>query len=208
MGKTASVNPPERFACGKLKKTKPNKPRKSIVQAIDAAERENRLRETKHVRDQPHRLGDGSVLPESALGRFVKAHELGMDTYTACMSYFRAWHALCAITGVPTPVRLDETDHTGEELTDEAIAGLKETVKFCEDELYRAGVPAFKSAKSLICYDTEVVWERVLPVKRVLISLTGMLGYLPRERATIRSTLQEDRRDARRAPVDKVSEGD
>lgn len=208
MGKTASVNPPERFACGKIKKPKPNKARKSIVQAIDAAERENRLRETKHVRDQPHRLGDGSVLPESALGRFVKAHEIGMATYTACMGYFRAWHALCAITGVPTPVRLDETDNTGEELTDEQVKELREMVKFCEDELKRAGLPAFKSAKGLVCYDTEVVWERVLPVKRVLISLTGMLGYLPRERATIRSTLQEERRDARRAPVENFSEGD
>jgi hypothetical protein len=201
-----ALHPPHRWPCGRLKKHKPHKLKKSIVQALAEIEREKRLLETQTVRDQPHRRGDDSVLPESALGSFVSAHDLGMDTYTACMAYYRSWHALCSIKGIPTAVRLDESDNTGEEFTDKQIKELVDRVKFCEFELKRAGEPAFWSAKDLICSDIPVPEKRVLPVKRVLISLTGMLGYVPRERASIRSTLQEERKEARRqALVDKES---
>ena len=179
------------------------KKRKSLVQALDLTERDMRMRETKAVVDQPHRMGDDSVLAESMLGAFIKwareSQDDRMATYAACLSYYRAWAALCSIDCIPTPVRLDESDHTGEEFTAEQIEQLRGRVEFCETELKRAGQPAFFSSKDLICYDIDVPEKRILPVKRVLISLTGMLGCFPIDRAPMRSTLNEEERARRRS---------
>lgn len=95
------VTPPERYPCGKIKRSK-------TIEQIAEAEKKAQEFEMATVLAQPHRHGSRSQLSENAFGRFILAHKLRRELYDAGIEYYALRRRLVNIWGGPRDgIKLD-----------------------------------------------------------------------------------------------------
>lgn len=143
---------------------------------IEAAAAAARLAETLQVLKQPHRHGSNNPLRESALGRFVDDHRLGVELYNAAEEYRVLVYRWRMAAGVQVPKWVREEfrgsgNGVDEDRCAENIAEWKSEIRHCETALKCAGLPPFHAAQSMIFDDiTPVLWF-VAPLRRALMRL-------------------------------------
>lgn len=94
-----SINPPERYASGRLKKPR-------TIEKIAEAERAVAEANMITVLKQPHRRGNRSQLAENPLGRFCLDHKLDQALYDAGDAYGSLRRKWGAMIGAPMADRL------------------------------------------------------------------------------------------------------
>ena len=154
---------------------------------LEAAADAERLRETKQVAAQPHRLGYTGDMADP-LGRFVELHQCGRECWEAGWEYFRLVYRWRVATGVPVGLRLVEGEtnnagpNPGETFEDwqrrknEMIHDWLKKIKRCENAMKCSGLPGFRAAQELVLDGIFPLPVIVGPVKRAIFQLAMELG--------------------------------
>lgn len=136
-----NVIPPERYPCGKIKKTR-------NIQQIAEAERALQEAEMQVVLAQPHRQGNRSQLAESPFGRFCLEHKLRSELYDAGDAFAALKRKWRSAWGVPSPDRLGGS---GSDVDMEDIKKWEKLLSEWESEMLREGTyPGRLSVLSLL----------------------------------------------------------
>lgn len=124
------VTPPERYPCGKIKRSK-------TIQQIAEAEKKVQEHEMATVLAQPHRQGSRSQLSENAFGRFILAHKLRRELYDAGVEYYALRRRLVNIWGGPRDgIKLDGN---GSDVTTEQASKWKHLIREWDVTMEGAG---------------------------------------------------------------------
>lgn len=137
-----SISPPQRFPCGKRKRSP------KTIEQIAEAERISREAEMQTVLAQPHRRGNRSQLAECPLGRFCAAHKLHRALYDAGEAYGALKRKWLAAYDAPLP---DKLGGSGRDIDMEDVRKWGELIDEWEAEMMKAGTYLGRlSVKSLI----------------------------------------------------------
>lgn len=129
-----SISPPRREKNGR-------KQRDNTKAAIEAADREQRLKVQKTVMDQPHRQGSTDQKCATALGQFCMRYKLREECYRAGEEYgllHRRWQI---VVGGIKPEGHKSSGNAQEEVTQELARAITRRVEDAESALRSAIVP-------------------------------------------------------------------
>lgn len=170
-----AISPKPREANGRHKRDR-------TKEALEAADRAQRLKNMATVLSQPHRLGDTDQRLESALGRFCKHHRLRDECWRAGEEYWldvRRWQMVVA--SIKAEGHKASGNVQGETTREEADKLTKKVLRADEELKYYNSYPYVRH----ICVDFRTQDIRELPASftpaiiRGLFALGVHYGMLP-----------------------------
>lgn len=165
-----TINPPERYPSGRLKKPR-------TLEKIAEAERAVAEANMITVLKQPHRRGNRSQLAENPLGRFCLAHKLDRALYDAGDAYGTLRRKWAAMAGAPLPDRLGGN---GGDVSIEDWSKWEDLIRAWEREMDRAGTWHGKCGVVALIFDRPEPTFKIVP-KLVISALDALAIYQGRK---------------------------
>lgn len=158
-----TINPPERYPSGRLKKPR-------TLEKIAEAERAVAEANMITVLKQPHRRGNRSQLAENPMGRFCLDHKLDQALYDAADAYGTLRRKWAAHAGAPLP---DRMGGSGGDVALDDWCKWGDLIKAWEREMDRAGTEYGKKGVVALLFDRPEPGCKIIP-RLVIASLDAL----------------------------------